>query len=198
MNKAAAAARLVLLLVGSAAAGAPALAEERVAGESAVTLAFPPAQASLDQDDKAKLQQFVQSIKDDETVAQVAVVAWSDKPLPAKQGAQLAKSDVQLAAERGRIVQTALTSMGVRSPYVYNMAQRPGAAADILHTDNATLKDQNVPKGSKQLALQAIGKQLMASGKPATAVVVAVRVPPRGEVVTPPASAPGQPQKPAK
>lgn len=166
------------LLIALASLTAPAAQAETVAGEAAVTLGFAPAEASLDQNDKAKIQEFAQSIKTDQSIAQIAVVAWSDKPLPEGKGKQLPKSDMDLAAERGKAVEKELVALGVKAPYVYSMAQRPGAAATILHTDNAILKGQDAkPKGAKAMEIAAIGQELVAKGKPGTAVVVALRLP---------------------
>lgn len=147
----------------------------RNSSDRAVTVVFPKGSAAIGETESAKLTNLVRVIGSD-NIDRIEVAVWADKEFP-KTGAELAKSDRDLAELRAAKIKEALkegTSVSAMKIKVFNMAETSNWLARAVRTRDAELKsifakDANAPIERDDY------NYIVQTGAPSRAVIVIVR-----------------------
>lgn len=86
-------------------------------------------------------------------IAEVKVLAWSDKEYPSPTGKQ-SREDVKLAQQRMSDIKSYLKDLKVSSVDTYNMTERPNALQKLFHTKTEKVKNTAEMAGAAPTADQ--------------------------------------------
>jgi len=86
-------------------------------------------------------------------IAEVKVLAWSDKEYPSPTGRQ-SRDDVKLAKKRMSDIKSYLKDLKVSAVGTYNMTERPNALQKLFHTKTEKVKNTTEMAGAAPTADQ--------------------------------------------
>ena len=101
-------------------------------------ISFPKNSDALSEKDRSQIDSLVSAAERHGKISEVRVISWADAAYPAK-GKKLPDSQRTLADQRAKAVEDVLKEKNV-SVKTYNMAERPGALAELLRTSDAKTK----------------------------------------------------------
>jgi hypothetical protein len=147
----------------------PVQAASKTTEQYRTTIKFDSDSAILSDGDKARLRDIVKDAAAQGIIVKAKVIAWSDKPLPAKDE-KLSDKDENLAKNRAQTVSNFLKNeAAVPSVDTYNMAQSSNWLAGVFHTEEAKLKDvfhSKAPVNNEEF------RAIKAEGAPTSAVII--------------------------
>lgn len=146
----------------------------QISEKDITTITFSPASAEVSEEAKSTLTALGQKIKNDNTIDNIVVAAWSDQDFPMSKNAKLPEKDQNLAKDRAKNLKEVLNEIGLKKEIeTYSMAENPGWIARVFQTDEAQLKrsmTENVK--SKDASIEEIAQTLKNNGGPSKAVVI--------------------------
>jgi hypothetical protein len=109
---------------------------------------FDEGKATLTQDSKDKIRDFVRDARAKGKIDEIKVAAWADREYPTKD-TKASSADVKLADERLKELKKYLKDdLKVSSVDSYNMTERPNALQKFLKTPTANVKNTMEASGA--------------------------------------------------
>ncbi len=102
---------------------------------------------------KSELKAAIDDATKSGSIAEIKILAWSDKEYPAVKGQQ-DRQDVKLARRRISDIKSYLKSLKVAKVGGYNMTERPTAIQKFFHTKTETVKKTTEIAGAAPTADQ--------------------------------------------
>lgn len=116
-------------------------------------ITFEKTSSVLTQTYKDELRSAVQEAQRAGQIAEVKILAWSDKEYPSISGKQ-SRDDVKLAKKRLSDVKSFLKGLRVSDVATYNMTERPNALQKLFHTQTEKVKKTTEMAGAAPTADQ--------------------------------------------
>ncbi|MBC7458379.1 MAG: hypothetical protein H7235_08885, partial [Bdellovibrionaceae bacterium] len=114
---------------------------------------FDKKSASLTDAHKETLRVAINEASQAGKIAEVKVLAWSDKEYPSPTGKQ-SREDVKLAKNRIADIKAYLKDLKVSDVGTYNMTERPNALQKLFHTKTEKVKNTTEMAGAAPTADQ--------------------------------------------
>jgi hypothetical protein len=102
-------------------------------------VSFPKGSDALSAKDRAKIDGLVNGAQKIGKVSEVRVISWADAAYPAAKNQKLSDAQRTLADHRNKAIENELSNRDV-DVKTYNMAEKPGALAELLSTSDAKVK----------------------------------------------------------
>lgn len=116
-------------------------------------ITFDKSSSSLTDAHKETLRAAINEASQAGKIAEVKVLAWSDKEYPSPTGKQ-SREDVKLAKKRMSDIKSYLKDLKVSDVDTYNMTERPNALQKLFHTKTEKVKNTTEMAGAAPTADQ--------------------------------------------
>lgn len=116
-------------------------------------ITFDKKSSSLTDAHKLALKAAIDEASQSGQIAEVKVLAWSDKEYPSPTGKQ-SRADVKLAKNRIADIKSYLKDLKVSDVGSYNMTERPNALQKLFHTKTEKVKNTTEMAGAAPTADQ--------------------------------------------
>jgi hypothetical protein len=105
-------------------------------------LNFEKGESHLSHEAKARVTKILKQAGEKGQIEQVKLISWADNEYPSVHTKVLPEKEKNLADSRNREIESFIASKGETTPVIekFNMAERPGALAEMVGTENARLK----------------------------------------------------------